>query len=70
VTAPAARRAQIQRLRRRLARHERLCAELQTQAQVEAFYAHLMRDRLAGLEAEERACAFEEGRAFEGVERG
>jgi hypothetical protein len=67
--ASAARRAQIQRLRRRLDRHERLCAELQTQAQVEAFYASLMRDRLAGLEAEERA-RIEATAAGEGVQRG
>jgi hypothetical protein len=69
MTAPAARRAQIARLRRRLARHERRCEELWTQARLEAFYANLMRDRLAGLEAEERAC-IEATAAGEGVQRG
>lgn len=64
MTAPTARARQIARLRRRLARCERRCQELTIQAQVEAFYARLMRDRLAGLEAEE------EGQAFEEVERG
>jgi hypothetical protein len=68
--APAARRLQIARLRHRLARCERRCQELTIQAQVEAFYARLMRERLAGLEAEDRACGFEEGPAFEDVERG
>jgi hypothetical protein len=68
--APAARRLQIARLRRRLARHEARCAELQTLARVEAFYAGLMRDRLAGLEAEDRACRFEQGPGFEDVEAG
>jgi hypothetical protein len=57
--APAARRLQIARLRRRLARCERRCRELTIQAQVEAFYAHLMRERLAGLEAQEQAPALE-----------
>jgi len=68
MTAPAARARQIARLRRRLARHERRCAELALGARVEAFYALLMRGRLAALEAEQRACELQQGPAFERVE--